>query len=193
MKTKQFALVFLAIAFTVSAAATEIPKMNIIVLDDSKALVAAATTPHAAAEISIISEAGEMVYYKRSKASAEFKSVLDLSELNDGMYTVKLKTGKSSVVRNVAINHGKVEVSPIKPQLDPYFSYDGDMVKLTYLNFKEDNVSMLVYNGSHLVFESKLGKDFNICKAFDVSNMVKGEFDFILTAAGKNYAYKIKR
>lgn len=193
MKTKQFALLLLALAFTVSATATDIPKMNIVALDNSKALVAAATDPHVTAQISIVSEAGEIVYYKRSKAAAEFKSVLDLSYLKDGMYTVKLKTGKESTCRGVEINHGKIQVTQTKPKIDPYFSCDGEMLKLSYLNCEKENISMLVYNGSQLVFESKLGNDFKIHRAFDISKMVKGEFDFILTGADKNYTYTVSR
>lgn len=193
MKTKQFALLLLAFAFTVSATATEIPKMNVIALNNSTALVAATTNPNVTAQISIVSEAGETVYYKKSKAAAQFKSVLDLSELNDGMYTINLKTGKANVSRNVEVKQGKIQVTQTKSKVDPYFSYDGKMLKLSYLNCEKENISMLVYNGSHLVFESKLGNDFKIHRAFDVSKMVKGNFDFILTGADKNYTYTISR
>ncbi|NQU85459.1 MAG: hypothetical protein HQ541_06830, partial [Mariniphaga sp.] len=40
MKTRNWILVILAIAFTTNVFATKTPKMNIIALDDSKALVA---------------------------------------------------------------------------------------------------------------------------------------------------------
>ncbi len=193
MKTKQLALVLLAVAFTVSAVATEIPKMNIVAVDESKAYVAAITSPDFASEVSIITENGEVVYYKKSKAANEFKSILDLSQLNDGMYTVKLKTGKVSTQRNLEINHGKVAVKQLQTKVDPFFAYDGKMLKLTFLNYDQNDVSMLVYNGSKLVGEFKLGDNFNIQRAFDVSNLVKGEFHFVLGGTDEGYSYQVTR
>lgn len=193
MKTKQFALMLLALAFIVSASATEIPKMNVIALDDSKALIAAVTSPNVASEISLVSADDEIVYYRKSKAAAQYKSILDLSELNDGMYTVTLKTGKVSAQRKLEVNQGKIQVVQMKREIDPFFSYEGDMVKLSYLNSKQNNISLLIYNGNQLVFQSKLGNNFNIQRAFDVSKMVKGEFNFVLTGTDQYCNYKINR
>lgn len=180
-------------AFAVSASATEIPKMNVVALDDSRTLIAAVTSPNVASEVSITAQGGEIVYYKKSKAAAQFKSILDLSELNDGMYTVSLKTGKVSTQRKLEVNQGKVHVQPMKRELDPFFSYNGDIVKLSYLNFNQNNISLLIYNGSQLVFQSKLGKDFRIQRAFDVSKMVKGEYNLVLSGTNQPYSYKITR
>lgn len=193
MKTKQLALVLLAVAFTVSAVATEIPKMNIIAVDESKAYVAAITSPDFASEVSIITENGEVVYYKKSKAANEFKSILDLSQLNDGMYTLRLKTGKASTQRNLEIIQGKMTVKRLQTKVDPFFAYDGKMLKLTFLNYDKSDVSMLVYNGSKLVDEFKLGDNFNIQRAFDVSKLSKGEFDFVIGGTKQNYSYKVTR
>lgn len=193
MKTKQLVLVLLAFAFTVSVVATEIPKMNVVALDESKAYVAAITSPDVASEVSIIAENGEVVYYKISKAAREFKSVLNLSQLEDGMYTIKLKTGKVSAQRKLEITQGKVAVKPLQFKMAPYFDYDGNMLRLTYLNYEKNDVSMLVYNGSQLVEEFELGDNFNIQRAFDLSKLAKGEFDFVLGGTDQDYSYKITK
>ncbi len=120
MRTKQLVLVLLAFAFSLSTVATEIPKMNVIAVDESKAYVAAITSPDVASEVSIIAENGEVVYYKKSKAAREFKSVLNLSQLEDGMYTIKLETGKVSAQRKMEISQGKVAVQPLQVTMDPF-------------------------------------------------------------------------
>lgn len=193
MKTKQLVLVLLAFAFTVSAVATEIPKMNVVAIDKAKAYVAAITSPDVASEVSIIDENGEVVYYKISKAAPEFKSVLNLSQLEDGMYTIQLKTGKVSAQRKMEITEGKVSVKPLQVKMDPFFAYDGNMLRLTYLNHEKNDVSMLVYNRSQLVEEFKLGDKFNIQRAFDLSKLVNGEFYFVLGGVNQNYSYTVKR
>ena len=193
MKTKKLTVMLLAAVFAISAAATEVPKMNVIVIDDSKTLVAAVTNPDVASEVSVIAEDGRIVYYKKSKAAAQFKSILDLSELTDGRYTVKLKTGKFYTQRQLELNQSKVKVIKIKPEPDPVFSYDGDMLKLSYLNLNQNDLSISVYNGNKLVFQSGLGDKLSIQRAFDVSKMVKGEFDFVLVGPNQTYSYKIIR
>jgi len=194
MKTKHVTLMIVAlIAFTVSAIATEIPKMNVVTLDESKAYIAAVTSPQFAAEVSVVANDGSVVYYKRTKAADNFKSILDLSHLEDGTYTVKLQTGKVSTQRTLEIDKGKVAVKRMQAQLDPVFSYNGDMLKLSYLNVGQKHVKMSVYDGSQLVFESRLGNNFNIQRAFDVSKMVKGEFDFVLSGNNQFYSYIITR
>jgi hypothetical protein len=193
MKTKKFAFALLAVAFSVSAFATKIPQMNILPLDDSKAVVTAITDPQQSSEISIISEDGETVYFKRSKASVGFRSVFDLSELKDGKYTVKLKTGATSAKSEIEVNKGAVQVTSAKPEIEPYFSYDKKLLKVSYLNFDKKDVKMLVYNGGELVFQAELGNDFNVQRAFDVSKMVNGKFNFVLDGTGEEYSYKVTR
>jgi hypothetical protein len=193
MKTKKFAFVLLAIAFSIGAFAIETPKMNIVAFDDSKAIVTAVTNNQESSEISIISENGKTVYYKYSKGTAGFRSVFDLSELEDGMYTVKLKTGTTTFKSEIEVGKGKLQVNPTKTEFEPYFSYDEKMLKISYLNFDHKNISMLVYNNGEQVFQADLGNDFNIQRAFDVSKMVEGNFNFILAGTGEEYCYKVTR
>lgn len=193
MKTKKITIVLLAIVLSISSFATETPKMNIVTLDDSKAIVTAVTDPKESSEISIISQYGETVYYKRDKAASGFRSVFDLSKLDDGKYTVKLKTGTASVKSEIEVANGKVQVKPSKTEFEPYFSYDTKLLTVSYLNFDRKAMSLLVYNGGELVFQAKLGNDFDIQRAFDVSKMVEGKFDFVLAGNGEEYSYQVTR
>ena len=193
MKTKKFAFVFLALAFAIGAFATETPKMNIVTVDDSKAIVTAVTDSRVSSEISIVSEDGTIVYSKNTKGAAGFKSVFDLSKLADGRYTVKLKAGQATVKSELELAKGKVVVNPSKTEFEPYFSYNKKMLKVSFLNFDCKDMSLLVYNNSELVFQAELGNDFIIQRAFDVSKMVEGKFEFILTGTGEEYCYNVTR
>jgi len=193
MKTKQFALVLLALAVTIGAGATKIPKMNIVTLNDAKALVVAETDPKIASEISIEDANGHLVYYKEAKAAAKFKSVFDLSNLEDGTYTIEVKTGTAAAKREVDIRNGEVVVKALQTTIDPYFAYDGDMLKVSFLNFDKRNLSLLIYNGSRLVFQSEIGNDFNVQRGFDVSDLVKGQYSVVLAGTGEDFSYRINR
>lgn len=183
----------MALILATGVIATETPKMNVVAVDDTKTLVAAVTDPHVATEISLINEEGDVVYYKRSKAANRFKTLLNLSHLESGNYTVMLETGKKFSKRQLQINDGRVSVLKNTPELKPVFAYDGDKLLVSFLNTNLKDVSMLVYNGSKLVFESELGDEMAIHRAFDVSKMVKGEYSFVLDGAEKSYSYNIVR
>ncbi|MCK3685313.1 hypothetical protein [Maribellus sp. YY47] len=193
MKTKKLAFVLVAVALSVSAYATKIPKMNIVAVDDSKALVTAVTDPGGASEFSIVSENGDIVYYKRSKAAAVFRSVFDFSALSDGKYTVKIETGTAQVKSEIEVDGGDVQVKAVEKELAPYFAYDSQLLKVSYLNFDRENISMLIYNNGELVFRSNLGNDFTIQRAFDVSKMVNGNFDFVLARTDEPYSFNVTR
>jgi len=193
MKTKQIALMLLVAVFTVSAVAEEIPKMDVVAVKNSKALVTAVPGHSGSSTISVVSEQGKLLYQKRLKADSEFKSILNLSELEDGKYTIKLNAGSESVLRVVELNDSKIEVLPVKREIEPFFSYKNDKLIFMYLNSNQDDISMLVYKGSQLLFRTELGNDFKIQRLFDVSGIEKGELNFVLAGADKNYSYNFNR
>ena len=193
MKTKQFALMLLAAVITVSAVATEIPKMDVVAVDNSRALVTAVPIQSGSTTISVVSENGKLLYHKKVKADSEFKTVLNLSKLEDGKYTIKLDAGKESVQQVIELNNSKINVKPVKREIEPFFSYKNDKLKFMYLNFDQTDMSMLVYKGAELIFRTDLGNDFNLKRSFDVSGLEKGELNFVLVGDEKVYSYNFQR
>jgi hypothetical protein len=194
MKTKQLILAILAIVFTANVFATEIPQMNIIPLEDAKALVTISQETPALNEISIISEKAGTVYFKKSiKKIAGYRQIFDLSQLEDGSYTVKLKAGATTVKRDMEINNGTISVTAQKTELDPFFIFDNNIVKLSYLNFEEKDVVVSVYNNRELIHTSELGNEFTIHRGINLSDLKKGDYNIMLANAGKQYWFSVTR
>ncbi|HPF50700.1 MAG TPA: hypothetical protein PK335_03950 [Draconibacterium sp.] len=193
MKTKQFALAILALVLTASASATKIPQMNIVALDDSKALLSAVIDDSSNSEISIQDEAGNIVYYKESKASVGISYVFNLRKLENGFYTFKVKTGTASASREVVIQNGKLEVQETKTQLEPYFAIDGNILKVSYLNFDGQDMSLHIYEGDNQVYESGLGNPFVVQKGLNVSDLNNGSYQVVLATENEVYSYDLGR
>lgn len=191
MKTKQFALIILATVFTLSAVATEFPKMEVVEVDNSKALVKAVTDNSGSARISVVSEEGDLLYHKKVKADSEFETILNLSELEEGKYTIKLNDGSTTVQRVVEVN--QTDVKPLEREMEPFFSYNNDKLILSYLNFNQTDMSVFVYKGSQLLFRTELGDDFIMQRLFEISGKEKGNLNFVLAGADKVYSYNFKR
>lgn len=194
MKTKQFLLVIVALVVAANVYASNTPKMSIIPLKDTKALVTASNETPVINEVSITDEYGKVVYYKRSKKkSADYKQIFNLSQLNNGSYEFKLRAGSNSIKKELSIDDGKICVKKESVEIEPYFAFENNLVKVSYLNFTKEDVKVDVYQDRKLVFTSKLGKDFLMHRALDMSELKKGNYDLVLANANNEYWFSVTR
>lgn len=184
----------LAFAFAANVFATDRPKVSITPLEDKKAVVSILQETPAVNEISIFSSDGSMVYYKKSKNKfANYSQVYDLSQLEDGDYEFKMKAGLTTVKSGLKINNGKISVVAQEKVLEPFFTFSGNMLILTYLNFEKDDVKVCIYNRGNLIHSTELGNEFTLQKAFDFSKLKSGNYDVQLASANEEYWYSVAK
>lgn len=184
----------MAVALAINVSAGKIPKMNIIALKDSKALIAVEQATPESSVLSVESKDGYIVYYKETrKESIDFKTIFDLSEFKDGLYTVKVKTGSTLLKRDFNIKNGLISVEPLKTEFDPVFAMKNNTLRISYLNFDQKDYRFLVYQDGILIHDSELGSDFDLQKKFDFSWLQRGKYDVTLSTTGKEYWYSVKK
>ena len=84
MKTIKFLSVLVLVAVVGIATAVERPQMNVIRLDNEKALIAIANEKPAHFELSIESENGDLVYYKESETEiTNLRQVINYTALEN--------------------------------------------------------------------------------------------------------------
>ncbi len=194
MKTKQFILTVMVIVLAASVFATDKPKMNIIPLEDTKALVAASQATPSVNQISIVSEEGQMVYFKESKKEMEgYKQIFNLSLLSDGNYEVKLKTGTVTVKRGISIDQGIISVKPMETEYEPVFIFANNVLKVSYLNFEKEEVKIKVFNNEGLIYKSELGDNFALTQGYDFSKLEKGNYSVLLADNSHGYWFTVTK
>lgn len=194
MKTKQFLFTFALVAFALVSGAVEKPKMNVIPLSDEKALIAVANENPTYFELSIVAENGDLVYHKESTSEiTDMRQIINYSNMENGNYTLKVKVKDTYVLRDFEINNKGMVVGESKMNYSPYFDFHSDVLKLSYLNFDEENVKFKIYNQGELVFENKLGKDFVISAGFDLSQLDKGKYEIELSSYKNQFSYHIQK
>jgi hypothetical protein len=194
MKTKQFLFTFALVAFALVSGAVEKPKMNVIPLNDEKALIAVANEKPAYFELSILSEKGDLVYYKESSSEiTDFRQLINYSNLENGNYSLKLKVNNTYVSRNLAINNNEMIVGETKMMYAPYFALENDILKLSFLNFDEENMKFRILQDGELVFENRLGNEFVISEGFDISKLEKGNYEIELSSYKNQFSYNIEK
>ncbi len=170
--------------------------LNVSVIQgaNDEAIVRISNAVQSVYEIEIENDAGEVLYYKQTKSPATtYQNIYDFSRLDDGTYTFTVSLNKEFSRTYLTVDNGKVRVEEQNKELDPYFAYNNDLLKLTYLNYDRGEVKMYVYEQGtdNLVFEHDLGSDFALHQAVDFSKLRTGSYDAVLVGDHNSYEYEI--
>jgi hypothetical protein len=194
MKTIKFLTTVTAVAIVAIASAVEKPKMNVIPLTADRAIVSITNENAAYFELSIEAKSGEMVYYKQSsKPLTDYQKIFDFADLKDGDYVMNLKVNDTKLSKNFEVARKGIYVGDSKLTFDPYFDYNNNVLKLSYLNFDRKNLKLYFYNDEGLVYETKLGNDFAVSSGYDLTKLEKGNYRVILSSLNNEFVYNLKK
>lgn len=192
MKTKLWVVMTLAFFIVSIGNATETPKMNVIQLENQKALVAFHSPFNAPLEVTLTNQTGEILYYKKSEGESEFKKVFNFKEFGDGEFSICVCYGTRSIKRDIEVADNEIQVNPAENLFEPYFRLKEDKLNVSFLNITGKNVVLSVYkNGLH-VGSTSLGKKQAIQKCVDLSNLGKGNYEVVLTDWFRDHRCKIQ-
>ena len=184
-------MLFAFVAFANTLMAGGNLKVNILPLSSEKAVVAISTTDAASLQISIKNENDENVYYKEADAGTDYRKIFDFSNLEKGDYTLSVSSNGLTTERPFSIDSKNIAVGNEKSLMEPYFAYKNGVLKMSYLNFPEENVSLNFYSDNDLVYTNKIGNQFNILAGYDLSKLEKGIYTVVLASKSISYSYDL--
>ena len=194
MKTIKFLTTVVAVAIVAIASAVEKPKMNVIPLTADRAVVSITNENPAFFELSIETKNGEMVYYKQSsKPLTDYQKIFDFADLKDGDYVMNLKVKDTKLSKNFEVDRKGIYVGDSKLTFDPYFVYNDNVLKLSYLNFDRKSIKLYIFNNEGLVYETKLGNDFTISSGYDLTKLEKGNYRVVLSSINNDFTYNLEK
>jgi hypothetical protein len=181
---------FVAFANTLFAAGNLV--LNIIPLSSEKAVVAISSLTDSNLKISVTDDVGRLVYYKETTdSSPNYRKVYNFSNLEEGKYNLSVVSDNLTTERPFEINHKTITVGEEKTMLEPFFTYEDGYLKFSYLNFNKENVTLYFFDKNQLVYSKKIGRDFTINSALNLSKLREGNYVAILSAGDKEYKYPI--
>ena len=192
MKTKVWAVIVLAFFVAGAASATELPKMNVIQLEENTAMLAYSFSHEAPLQVSLTNSDGELLYYKETEHQTAFKKMFDFSELGDGVYCVSINYGNQSINRVLKVEGKKITVSTASFCYEPYYRVKGKMVNLSFLNTWNKPVYVNIYQNGEYIDGSNLGRDVSIQTRLDFSHLKRGTYEVVLTDCIKDHRYTLK-
>jgi hypothetical protein len=192
MKTIKLAFAVAGLAVATFATAVEKPKMNVIPINSEQAIVSVTNENPAIFEVSIKAKNGDLVYYKQtSEPVTDFKQIYDFKDLENGKYDLNLNVNGTKVVNEFEVSGSGIKVGESKVRFAPYFDFKNNELKLSYLNFDQENLKLYFYNQNGLVYESKLGRDFNITTGYNLSKLESGSYRVVLSSYNNEFTYDL--
>ncbi|MDX8338189.1 hypothetical protein SLH46_03270 [Draconibacterium sp. IB214405] len=192
MKTIKLLSTVLAVAIVAVATAVEKPKMNVVPVSADRAVVSILNEDAELFQLSIHSEDGELVYYKQTtKPLTSYQKIFDFKNLENGNYTMDLRINDTRLLKDISVASKGISVGESKLRIDPYFAFADGVLKLSYLNFDQEQLSLNIYDENGLVYKSSLGKDFNIASGYDLSGLKEGKYEVTLSSMNNDFSYSL--
>lgn len=192
MKTLKLLTTMSAVAIVAIATAVEKPKMNVIPLSPDRAVVAITNENPAYFEVSIETQKGDLVYYKKSSTPlTDYQKTFDFTNLENGDYVINLKVNDTELSKNFNVNSKQIMVGESVLKFDPYFAFGDDVLKFSLLNVDQESFRFSIYSDGELVYQKKLGNNYSLQKGFDLSKLGKGEYNVILSSPSNEYSYSL--
>jgi len=183
MKTMKATLLITVLALISSTVfATGNLKSNMSQIETDKAVVAATNMKFDLFEIEVKDVFGQTLFSKTTEAKADYKRTYDFSALEDGVYFLNVNHGNEYYTKRFQLESGEVTVLEERKVVEPYFVQKGDKVKMSYLNFPNDDMSIYVYDDSGLLHEEELKNEFAVHKSIDMSELRSGEYRIVFSS-----------
>ena len=167
--------------------------LNMIPLKNEKAAVAISTLSNSNFNVTITDDKGQVFYYQENTDQADvFQKVYNFENLEDGIYKLTVLSEGVTTERQFQKQHGRILVGDEKTTMKPFFGYEGDLLRCSYLNFDNDKVTLHFYGANGELLSKQFGKEFSIQQALNLSKLDKGSYDAVLTAGDKQFTYNIE-
>lgn len=179
--------------FTTAVFASGNLRLNILPMNEEKALVNISALSGVNFNVTITNEKGQVVYYQEDSGSDQiYRKIFNFSELEDGTYRMKVACTDLSTERFIEKKRDKITVGEENTTQSPFFGVEGNILKCTYLNFDNDNITLHLYDRSEELYLKSLGKNFNIQHALNLSQLKSGRYEAVLTAGNKQFIYNVE-
>ena len=190
MKTFRLVIFLAAIIGSNVASASGNATLNLIPVEDQKVLVAFESVIPGQISLTLTDSDERVVYYKSTfSPKAEYRGIYNLSELQDGAYTLSVNSGDARISRNIEIKNKELAFSDPVFGNTPVFSLNKQLLDISFLNNQLKNVSVQIFRNNSLVYASQLGDGLVVQNRFDLSRLPGGDYRVYLVSGNDTYTF----
>ena len=194
MKTmKSFMVVAAATLISGGVFASGNLKVNFTGLRAEMAVIEISNTNLSTFEIEVKNEDGEVIFWKETQTpSTNYKRTYDFSKLEEGNYYLSVNIDKETQETKFSVKNGTLSMIEEKKMLEPFFLFNENELKMTYLNFAGEDASLHIYDENrNELYVKDLNTEFNVQHGLNLAKLPKGSYDVILSTESNNYKYGV--
>lgn len=187
-------MMFAALLVTNIALGSGNLRVDILPLNAERAVVAISNSEESRFEISLKNASGEVVYYQETEGSlADYRKVYDFSNMEPGTYTLEVSIDGATSKRQFDIDGHNINVGKLKSVVEPYFAFNEDVLRISYLNFPGDKMELLIYDGDELLIYNKaLENTFSVNEGLNLSKLKNGNYQVVLASGEETFGYAVE-
>jgi hypothetical protein len=190
MKTTMIAFAMLVLANFAHGSGNV--RLNVVPEESEKAYVEISNTVLTQFEIDVRDEFGEVVFYKKTmEPAAVYKKKYDFSALEDGIYTLSVKSERELNQTRFSIKYGEIEILGERKVVEPHFTMDGNTWKMSYLNFPLEKMDLYVYDGNRLLYEKRIDPVFAVHEGLDLSELYPGNYQVVFATQSDSFEHEV--
>ncbi len=168
-------------------------KLNILPLNEKKAMVSIASLTNSDLNITITDDRGNIVYYKENDGqTGNFRKVFDFSELENGAYYMKAVSNGMTTERQIQKENNSITIGDERTTLKPFFGVDDNILRCSYMNYSLEPIVFHFYKNDQELYTRNLGGNFVVQQALNISKLSKGQYQAVLSAGNEQFTYNIE-
>jgi hypothetical protein len=169
-------------------------KVNILPVSTDKALFAVSSLCQGNFVMTVTDSKGKIVYYNKNEGpEIEHLEEFDMYYLDHGNYKLTVVSENITTERQFSISEDDVRIGKERTMIQPFFGYKSGLLRCTYLNFPKENLTIYFLKNNQLLYSKELGKTFNVCEGLNLSKLEKGNYEVILSAGIREYAFRVDK
>lgn len=169
-------------------------KVNVALKSESNAQKEISNNSEQKYEISISDLTGEILYHRQAQGEQlESSKIFDFSKSKPGVYKMKVEFNGGSNEQLVTVTNNGVETGEIVRKTDPIFTFQDNLLSVSFLNQSEEAMKLKVYSDGDLIYEKKFNDSASLNKKFDLSKLERGEYEVVFTSGENDFEYVLTR
>ena len=168
-------------------------KVNFTGVRADMAVIEISNTNQSIFEIEVKNEEGEVIFWKETNTpTTNYKKTYDFSKLEEGNYFLTVNIDRETQETKFVVENGTLRMIEEKKMLEPFFSFNNNALKMTYLNFAGEGASLHIYDENrNELYVKNFSAEFNVQHGLSMAKLPKGSYDVVLSTESNSYNYGV--
>ena len=142
--------------------------------------------------VRVADDKGYVIHHENIKAKTRFGKVYDLSNLDDGIYTITSSSELVSTTKKIKVEGSSTREIGIETTHKPHFELKDKHLQIQLLNQDRESIKISIDGFETIHQESYAGNDQVFAKILDVSSLPRGEYSAEVKVGKKSHYHRFK-